>query len=189
VFTVANGFAQDYVSLFIARALQGFGFGGEWAVGSVLMGEVVRSGDRGKAVGTVESGWAIGWGVASILYSVAFTVLPEALAWRALFWVGIAPALLVFYTRRFVPEPELFKESRRAGKESTLLAIFASELIKTTALAALLTTGAQGGYSRSRRGCRHSCAPCAISRCSTPAASCSASSRGRRAKSSRSERR
>lgn len=146
VFTFANGFAQDYLSLFVTRALQGFGFGGEWAVGSVLMGEVVRSSDRGKAVGTVQSGWAIGWGVASILYSVAFTILPEALAWRALFWIGIAPALLVFYIRRFVPEPELFKETRRTRKEGALLAIFAPEMIKTTALAALLTTGAQGGY-------------------------------------------
>src|SRR5439155_417008 len=74
---------------------------------------------------------------------------PEDMAWRGLFWIGIAPALLVFYIRRFVPEPEVFQETLRGAsrKEGAgVLAIFAPEVIRTTLLAALLTTGAQGGY-------------------------------------------
>jgi len=149
IFTFASGFTNSFGALMVTRALQGFGFGGEWAVGSVLIGEIVSARHRGKAVGTVQSGWAVGWGAAAILYSAAFSLLPEDMAWRGLFWIGIAPALLVFYIRRFVPEPEVFQETLRGAsrKEGAgVLAIFAPEVIRTTLLAALLTTGAQGGY-------------------------------------------
>jgi len=44
----------------------GLGFGGEWAAGAVLMGEVIRAEHRGKAVGSVQSGWAVGWAIAAI---------------------------------------------------------------------------------------------------------------------------
>ena len=61
-FTFVSGFAQNFEQLLVARALMGLGFGGEWAAGAVLMGEVIRAEHRGKAVGTVQSGWAVGWG-------------------------------------------------------------------------------------------------------------------------------
>lgn len=150
VCTFLIGFAQNFEQIFFLRALQGLGFGGEWAVGSVLMGEIVRSEYRGRAVGTVQSGWAIGWAIAALLYTLAFTVLPEQWAWRSLFWVGVLPALLVLYIRKTVPEPELFQQTRRAQDKSAApispWAIFSPTLIKTTLLAALLCTGVQGGY-------------------------------------------
>ena len=65
-FTFLSGFTQNFEQLLVVRGLQGFGFGGEWAAGSVLMGEVVRGADRGKAVGTVQSAWAVGWAAAAI---------------------------------------------------------------------------------------------------------------------------
>jgi len=107
VFTFLSGFTQSFSQLLVTRALQGLGFGGEWAVGSVLIGETMRAEHRGKAVGTVQAGWAVGWGLAALSYTVLFALLPAALAWRAMFWIGILPALLVFYIRRNVPEPEL----------------------------------------------------------------------------------
>ena len=67
VFTFLCGFTQNFEQLFICRALQGFGFGGEWSAGAVLLGEVIRDKYRGRAVGTVQSGWAIGWGSAAAL--------------------------------------------------------------------------------------------------------------------------
>jgi MFS family permease len=150
VCTVAIGFTQDFAQLFALRALQGLGFGGEWAVGAVLMGEIVRAEHRGKAVGTVQSGWAVGWGMAAVLYTISFSVLPENIAWRALFWVGVIPAMLVLYIRKHVPEPEVFARVRKqaeAGQAKvSLLAIFGPSLLKTTALSALLCTGVQGGY-------------------------------------------
>ncbi|HCQ48465.1 MAG TPA: MFS transporter [Achromobacter sp.] len=148
--TVAIGFAQNFEQLFVLRALQGLGFGGEWAVGSVLMGEIVRAEHRGKAVGTVQSGWAVGWGAAAILYTLAFSVLPSEWAWRSLFWIGVLPALLVLYIRKNVPEPEVFQRAQaklQAGQErASFWTIFSPALIKTTVITAILCTGVQGGY-------------------------------------------
>jgi MFS family permease len=111
-FTFLCGFAQNYTQLFIFRALMGLGFGGEWAAGAVLMGEVIRAEHRGKAVGSVQSGWAVGWGIAAIMATWFFSVLPQDTAWRALFWVGLLPAFLVFFVRRFVDEPKIFTATK-----------------------------------------------------------------------------
>lgn len=149
VCTVGIGFTQNFEQIFILRALQGLGFGGEWAVGSVLMGEIIKSQHRARAVGTVQSGWAVGWGVAALLYTIAFSVLPEEWAWRSLFWVGVLPALLVLYIRKHVPEPEIFEQGREQKQDRPKVSpwlIFAPGLLKTTLLSALLCTGIQGGY-------------------------------------------
>jgi MFS family permease len=149
-FTFVSGFAQNFEQLFVARALMGLGFGGEWAAGAVLMGEVIRAEHRGKAVGTVQSGWAVGWGAAALLYAVLFSRLPEETAWRALFFAGILPAGLVLFVRYFVDEPAVFRETQKqiaaGAARPHFLAIFEPELIGRTLLAALLATGAQGGY-------------------------------------------
>ncbi|GJG98753.1 MFS transporter [Cupriavidus pauculus] len=146
--TLAIGFAQNFEQIFVLRALQGLGFGGEWAVGAVLVGEIVAPQHRGKAVGLVQSGWAIGWGAAAILYSVAFSVLPESVAWRSLFWVGILPALLVLYVRKHVSEPQVFLDdtARRNIERPTIWVIFSAPMLRRTVLAALLCTGIQGGF-------------------------------------------
>lgn len=149
-FTFLSGFTNSFWQLLIMRGLQGLGFGGEWAVGSVLMGEAIRAKYRGKAVGTVQGGWAVGWGVTAVCYTVLFSHLPAATAWRAMFWIGILPALFVFYIRRNVPEPQVFRQTRarevRLGEGSRFLEIFSPALLKTTLLTALLSAGAQGGY-------------------------------------------
>jgi len=80
-FTFLCGFANDFYTLFTFRALQGLGFGGEWAAGAVLMGEVIRDKYRGRAVGIVQTGWSIGWGAAALLYTFFFAIMPEAIAW------------------------------------------------------------------------------------------------------------
>jgi len=150
VFTCLSGFTNSFWQLLVVRGLQGLGFGGEWAVGSVLMGEAIRAEYRGKAVGSVQGGWAIGWGVTAISYTVLFSVLPAAIAWRTMFWIGILPALLVFYIRRHVPEPEVFQRTlareSSLGESSHFLEIFSPSLLATTLLTALLSVGAQGGY-------------------------------------------
>lgn len=150
VFTFLCGFAQNYSQLFAFRALMGLGFGGEWAAAAVLIGEVIRAEHRGKAVGAMQSGWAIGWGIAALLATWFFTVLPPELAWRALFWVGLSPALLVFFVRRFVEEPAVFVTSKKnlasAGRTSNFLEIFSPSMLRVTLLTSLLTAGAQGGY-------------------------------------------
>jgi MFS family permease len=150
VFTFLCGFAQSYTELFIFRALMGLGFGGEWAAAAVLMGEVIRAEHRGKAVGSLQTGFPAGWGAAALLATLLFSVLPQEVAWRALFWVGLTPALLVFFLRRFVKEPPVFTETRQnlaaAGKKADFLEIFSAKMLRTTILTCLLSTGAQGGF-------------------------------------------
>ena len=114
-FTFLCGFAQTYYELLTCRALMGFGFGGEWAAGAVLMGEIIRPQHRGTAVGTVQSGWPVGWGVAAILSTILFSLLPQETAWRVLFWIGLMPAFMVLFVRRFVDEPPY---SKQLGKRS-----------------------------------------------------------------------
>jgi MFS family permease len=145
LFTFLSGFTNNYEQLLVARGLQGFGFGGEWAAGSVLIGEVIRAEHRGKAVGTVQSAWALGWGAAAILATLVFQLLPQEIAWRTMFLLGILPALLIFYIRAKVPEPELFRAAAEAPRRNTF-EIFGPDLLGTTVRGALLATGAQGGY-------------------------------------------
>lgn len=151
VFTFLSGVAQNYQQLFLVRAMLGVGFGGEWAAGAVLLGEVMRPEHRGKALGVMQAGWAVGWGAAAILYAVFFSIMPAAVAWRALFLIGILPALLVFFVRRYVEEPEVYLKSRAelaaSGEKPSFLEIFRPPLLRVTVLGGLLGTGAQGGYS------------------------------------------
>jgi MFS family permease len=150
LFTLLCGFAQNYSQLLVFRALMGLGFGGEWAAGAVLIGEVIAAQHRGKAVGSVQSGWAIGWGIAATMATVFFTVFPQDIAWRMLFWVGVLPAFMVFFIRRFVDEPAIFQAARQTATTSASkarwLEIFSPAMVKTTVLTSLLATGAQGGY-------------------------------------------
>jgi MFS family permease len=146
-FTFLSGFTRSFEQLLVLRSLQGLGFGGEWAVGAALVGELIRPEQRGRAVGTVQSGWALGWGAAAILYALFFSLLPAALAWRALFWTGILPALLILYLRRRVPEPARAGAARdRARPRGGSFGIFAPPLLRTTLLASLMAAGMQGGY-------------------------------------------
>ena len=149
-FSLICAFTQDFNQLMISRALLGFGFGGEWAAGAVLMGETIRAEYRGRAVGSVQSAWALGWGAAVLLQAIMFTLLPPDLAWRAMFVAGFLPALLLLYIRRNVDEPEIARAARevvaKKGESPSILEIFKPELLKTTVWASLLTMGAQGGY-------------------------------------------
>jgi MFS family permease len=150
VFTFLCGFAQSYSELLVFRALMGLGFGGEWAAAAVLMGEIIRPEHRGKAVGTLQTAFPVGWGIAALLATLFFSVFSQEVAWRALFWVGLSPALLVLYVRRYVKEPPVFAQTQHnltaARKAPNFLEIFSPAMLKTTILTCLLTTGAQGGY-------------------------------------------
>ena len=149
-FSLVCAFVQNFDQLLIARALLGLGFGGEWAAGAVLMGEAIRAQYRGRAVGSVQSGWAVGWGLAVLSQAVLFSILPPETAWRWMFAVGALPALLVFFLRRYVEEPQIAAETRAkqaaTGDRPKLWEIFSGPIAKTTILASLAATGCQGGY-------------------------------------------
>jgi MFS family permease len=151
VFSFLAGFAQNFQQMLVFRSLQGLGFGGEWAAGAVLMGEIIRPEHRGKAVGTVQSGFGVGWTLATLLSTVAFSIWPQDMAWRVLLWVSIAPALLIIFLRRGLSEPEVFRRTRELeqakGNAPGLLAIFHPDVLRTTVLASLLALGVIGSGS------------------------------------------
>ncbi|RII14004.1 putative niacin/nicotinamide transporter NaiP [Streptomyces sp. YIM 130001] len=152
VFTVACGLAPNFETLLVFRALQGLGFGGEWAVGAVLVAEYASSRHRGRTLGWIQSAWAIGWGLAVLAYTVVFHLVGDDLAWRVLFFTGALPALLLIYIRRSVTDAPVAKErlqgadGRHGGPIASFAAIFRGRLLRTTLLAALMSTGVQGGY-------------------------------------------
>ncbi|MEZ2353162.1 MFS transporter [Caballeronia sp. RCC_10] len=153
VFTFLCAFAQNYPQFLVLKTLQGFGFGGEWAAGAVLMAETIRNEHRGKAMGSVQSAWAVGWGAAVLLYALMFSLLPAHTAWRVMFAIGIVPALLILYVRRGVQEPaapaQSAHDARVHGDERTrdvIFGIFSPAMLRMTLIGALLGVGAHGGY-------------------------------------------
>lgn len=153
VFTVACGFAPDYGTLLVFRALQGLGFGGEWAVGAILVAEYASARHRGRTLGAVQSSWAVGWALAVVVYTLVFSFAGDDLAWRVMFWTGALPALLVVWLRRRVHDaPEATAAREQSPRRGSFAAIFRPGrdgepgLLRTTVFASLLSTGVQGGY-------------------------------------------
>jgi MFS family permease len=147
VFSLLSAFCQTYDQLLVVRGLMGLGFGGEYAAGAVLLSESVRPEHRGKALGLMGSGFAVGWGLAALLFTGIFALVPAADAWRLLFIVGVLPALLIFFVRRFVHDPTAYQAAKSATKESmSPFYIFQPELLRRTIVCSLLSTGGQAGY-------------------------------------------
>ncbi|MFH9661558.1 MFS transporter [Streptomyces sp. NPDC017248] len=153
VFTVACGFAPDYGTLLVFRALQGLGFGGEWAVGAVLVAEYASARHRGRTLGAVQSAWAVGWALAAVVYTLVFSFAGDDLAWRVMFWTGALPALFVVWLRRRVHDAPAATAAREQDpRRGSFAAIFRPDrdgvpgLLRTTLFASLLSTGVQGGY-------------------------------------------
>jgi MFS family permease len=99
-------------------------------------------------VGTVQSGWSVGYGLAVLLYALVFSLVPPTVAWRVLFFLGLAPALLVLWICRELEEPKVFQEMQsraNPARGAAFLDIFRSPLLPTTLVAALLAAGALGG--------------------------------------------
>jgi MFS family permease len=151
VFTLLSAFAQNYPQFIVLKALQGFGFGGEWAAGAVLMAETIRNEHRGKAMGAVQSAWAVGWAAAVLLYATVFSFMSPDIGWRVMFGIGILPALLIICIRRNVKEPvapaRKVSVLKDAKERTPLLSIFAPDVIRMTLIGGLLGVGAHGGYS------------------------------------------
>lgn len=108
VFTFACGLVNSVALLGLLRFLVGLGMGGEWNCGAALVGETWPTRWRGRAMGIVLSGWAVGYALATVVSGVILTYL----GWRWVFLVGLLPALLTVWIRRKVPEPAIWKESR-----------------------------------------------------------------------------
>jgi MFS family permease len=111
IFTAACGFATGVVMLAVFRIFLGLGMGGEWASGASLVSETWPAEHRGKALGIVQSSWAVGYAAAA---AVAALVLP-VWGWRGVFFVGVVPAFFTLWIQRRVKEPEIWRAVRAAA--------------------------------------------------------------------------
>ena len=127
IFTAACGLAWSFASLAAFRIFLGFGMGGEWASGASLVSELWPTESRDKALGIMQSSFALGYGLAAI---VAFVLLP-LIGWRGVFVVGFLPALLTLWIRRRVAEPDAWL-TRAESTTSGLATLFRKPLLGRT---------------------------------------------------------
>jgi MFS family permease len=129
IFTACCGLAHSVVQLGIFRFLLGLGIGGEWAAGGALVAETWPDEHRGKAIGIAQSSWAVGYGLGA---TVTALVMPH-FGWRAVFFVGVLPALVTIWIRRSVKEPEIWQEK---AATLPLRSIFQGKLGRATIVTA-----------------------------------------------------
>jgi MFS family permease len=141
VFTGACGLAGNVFQLAVFRILLGLGMGGEWATGAALVAETWPPEHRGKAMGIMQSAWAVGYGVAAAVVAI---VLPS-LGWRGVFFIGVLPALLTLWIRRKIPEPEIWvkaqKEKTTSQEAITIWTIFKPPYLRPALVATLMNAG------------------------------------------------
>ncbi len=118
VCSFASGLSTSVLMLAVFRFILGLGMGGEWNTGATLVAETWPTELRAKAIAIVQSSWAIGFAFAAL---VAGIVLHYA-NWRAVFFVGILPALVTFWIQKGVPESEMWQEHHRLAQDSRRVA-------------------------------------------------------------------
>lgn len=136
VFTAACGLAATALQLAIFRIFLGIGMGGEWASGAALVSETWKAKDRGKALGLMQSSWAIGYGLAALVNYLVQDV--AGLGWRAVFFVGVVPALFAFWVRRRVEEPAVWREARRKPSRVSLGQALGGSMARVTLAVTLM---------------------------------------------------
>jgi len=133
------GFSPTFLFLFVCRAALGIFMGAEWPAGAALAMESWPGRSRGFMSGMLQGSWALGFLLSSAIYGWLYT----SWGWRGMLWIGIVPALAVVYVRKFVKEPDVWKENREKqriqGKEFRvpLLQIFRLRMLPNTLTACL----------------------------------------------------
>jgi len=138
--------SQSVMQLLFWRAVLGIGMGGEWASGAVLVSETWPAHLRNKAISIMQSGWAIGYMLASI--SAAIVLNPSLGlgpgAWRWLFVIGVIPAFLTLWIRRYVREPETWtRKPKTSGGRNAFAVIFGPGLLARSLLIIALGSAVQ----------------------------------------------
>lgn len=136
VFTAACGFAQTVAQLAVFRIFLGLGMGGEWASGAALVSETWKPEHRGKALGFMQSSWAVGYALAAIVNWVVQDI--AGLDWRAVFFVGVLPALYAFWVRRSVAEPEVWVAERAKPARVSVRSAMGGRMLRVTIAVTLM---------------------------------------------------
>jgi MFS family permease len=116
IFTFACGLSTSIAMLAACRFVLGLGMGGEWNTGAALVAETWPSALRGRALGIVQSSWAVGYALSAVVAGAILSYTGGAHGgWRWVFFAGILPAGLVFWIQSHVPEPEVWQRAHAAG--------------------------------------------------------------------------
>src|SRR5580693_2282989 len=142
VATAACGLSRTVTELAVFRFILGLGMGGEWTTAAALIAETWRAEHRGKALGFMQSAYAIGEAIAAI---VVLLVYPH-FGWRPVFFFGVAPALLVFWIQRRVPEPDLWKERTARRDKAPLRKLLEKGVLRNGILATTMNACSMFGY-------------------------------------------
>ena len=134
IFTAACGFAQDFTQLLVFRIILGLGMGGEWASGAALVSETWPTEHRGKALGFMQSGWAIGYAAAALVNGL----VQPAFGWRAVFFVGILPAFFTLWVRRNVEEPQIWHDAKASTSVKPRLGVIFRKPLRAITIALTL---------------------------------------------------
>ncbi len=118
VCSFASGLATSIAMLAVARFVLGLGMGGEWNTGATLVAESSPTEFRAKTISMVQSSWALGFAAAALVAGP----VARYYGWRAVFFVGILPAIVTLWIQRRVPESEMWQERQPRPGESPLLA-------------------------------------------------------------------
>jgi MFS family permease len=137
----ACGLSQTLTQLALGRLVLGLGMGGEWATGAALIAETWPARHRGKALGLMQSAWAIGEAIAA---AVTLVVLPR-FGWRAVFFVGVLPALVVLWIWSEVPESPIWLE-RGKPRGISLAAMWRPDVRWKGVVATLMNACSMFGY-------------------------------------------
>ncbi len=115
IFTGLCAIARGYWDLVAFRIIAGLGLGGEFGIGMALAAEAWPASKRARASSYV----AIGWQGGVLLAALVTPMLLPVIGWRGMFLVGLLPALVAFFVRRTLHEPEIFVKRHAAKKENS----------------------------------------------------------------------
>src|SRR6266849_4659025 len=140
--SAACGFSHTVPQLATFRFVLGLGMGGEWTTGAALIAETWHAEHRGKALGLMQSAYAIGEAIAALIVLIVF----PRLGWRAVFFVGVLPALLVLWIRRGVPESDIWKNRAATQKGNWLNLLREKTILRNGLLATAMNASSMFGY-------------------------------------------
>jgi len=140
-FTGLCGSARSWQELAVYRFLTGIGIGGEWAAGAALIAESWPAKSRAKAAGIMQASGGLGFFLATALY-----LFIGPYGWRWVFVLGVLPAIVAFYIRRSLDEPERWTKAKISGNPLPLLfkKPVRRDVLIGTGLAVVATFGYQG---------------------------------------------
>jgi MFS family permease len=134
VFTGLSFFVTTWWQLLICRFIAALGIGGEWAVGSSLLSETWPKKWRLWIAAVLQTGVNIG--VLLACATVFLLSMWKGYQPRYVFLVGIIPALMVYWIRRHVPEPEEWHRAKQSTGEAApgIADLFRGPIRRTTLL-------------------------------------------------------